>query len=194
MSFKRKLCKHCRGKLDPERAGQLVHIDCAAEFAIALGEKKARASAKAVKSKDRLEAKERKEQSMSLEDCHKQAQQSFNEWVRWRDRAEDCISCGAYPPDPDSLHAGRDAGHFRSVGAARHLRYNEDNCHAQCVYCNRDKAGNVAQYRVRLALKIGGARIEALENDNRVHKWTREEVLHIRDTYRQKLRELKKTR
>jgi len=36
--------------------------------------------------------------------------------------------------------------------------------------------------------------VEALESDNSVRKWTREELIEIRDTYRAKLKELKQQR
>ena len=36
--------------------------------------------------------------------------------------------------------------------------------------------------------------VEELESDNRTHKWTRDELREIRDTYRRKLRELLKAR
>ena len=85
-----------------------------------------------------------------------------------------------------------DAGHYRSRGAASHLRYHPDNCHAQSKYENRHRAGNVVEYRVGLIARIGLAAVEALEADNRVHHWTREELRAIRDEYRQKLKQLVK--
>ncbi|MBA3774673.1 MAG: recombination protein NinG [Ramlibacter sp.] len=40
--------------------------------------------------------------------------------------------------------------------------------------------------------RIGQARYEALEADNIPHKWTREELIGIRDDFRARLKELKK--
>lgn len=177
----------------PERAGQIVHIECAADYAIALNAKKARIAEKKAKTEARIQHKEKRDKVARLEDLHKEAQAAFNRWIRARDADKPCISCGAPPPDLSGLHAGRDAGHWRSVGAAKHLRYNEDNVNGQCVSCNQYKAGNAVAYRAGLVARIGEERVQALENDNRVHKWTREEVLQIRDTYRQKLKEMKKS-
>jgi hypothetical protein len=85
-----------------------------------------------------------------------------------------------------------DAGHYRSTGAADHLRFNEDNCHAQSVYENRDRAGNAVAYRIGLIARIGLERVEALEADNTPVKWTREVLREIRDTYRRRANELEK--
>ena len=68
-----------------------------------------------------------------------------------------------------------------------------DNASAQRKRCNR-RAFDVARYRANLIARIGLERVEALEQDNRTHKWTRDELREIRDTYRRKLRELRKAR
>lgn len=111
--------------------------------------------------------------------------------MRARDAAQPCISCGAPPPDLSGLHAGRDAGHYRSTGSASHLRFHPDNCHAQCVHCNQWGAGMAVDYRIRLLVRIGLSRVEALESDNQPHKWTHDELRSIRDHYRAALKELR---
>lgn len=114
----------------------------------------------------------------------KEAQQAFNRWIRQRDAAQPCISCSAPPPDLSGMHAGRDAGHYRSTGAADHLRFHEDNCHAQCVKCNKWGAGMAVAYRLGLLARIGLARVEAIEANNAPAKWTRDGLRAIRDKYR----------
>lgn len=42
-------------------------------------------------------------------------------------------------------------------------RFDEDNCHAQCRYCNRFDEGNIYNYRERLVNKIGLSRVILLE-------------------------------
>lgn len=121
----------------------------------------------------------------------KVAQRAFNAFVRMRDAHQPCISCGAPPPDLSQLHAGRDAGHYRSVGSASHLRFHEDNCHAQCVKCNQWGAGRAVDYRLGLIARIGLARVEALETDNTPRKWERDELRQIAADYRAKLKQLK---
>ena len=85
-----------------------------------------------------------------------------------------------------------DCGHYRSTGSAPHLRFDERNAHAQRKVCNRWGAGRAVDYRIGLVARIGLEAVEALESDNAPRKWTREELIAIRDTYKQKLKELKK--
>lgn len=83
----------------------------------------------------------------------------FNTYIRLRDIKKPCISCGK-PADPNEK---RDAGHFKPAGSKPQLRFDEDNCHSQCVACNRDKHGNIHGYRPRLILRIGKKRVERLD-------------------------------
>jgi hypothetical protein len=89
------------------------------------------------------------------------------------------------------LGGAYDCGHYRSVGSAPHLRFMEANAHAQRKACNRWGAGRAVDYRIGLIQRIGIEAVESLEADNRIHKWTREELIEIRDTYKRKLKELK---
>jgi len=191
MTFRRTRCPHCRGKLEP---GQRIHPDCIDGYAEAKAakaeraeEKKARAAAKV----ERAETRRRKEAMKTVPQLLREAQQAFNAWVRERDADRPCISCDAPPPDLSGLHAGRDAGHYRSTGSASHLRFDADNCHAQCVRCNQWGAGMAVDYRIRLLLRIGAGRVEALECNNTPRKWGRDELRGIRDHYRTALKALK---
>jgi hypothetical protein len=141
---------------------------------------------------DRRKTRAQLEALKTVPQLKKEAQAAFNAWVRSRDAGLPCISCGAPPPDLSGLHAGRDCGHYRSTGAADHLRYSPDNAAGQCVSCNQHKAGNVVMYRLGLIARIGLARVEAIENDNTPVKWTREGLREIRDTYRRRANELEK--
>ncbi|WP_237567517.1 recombination protein NinG [Phytobacter massiliensis] len=55
-------------------------------------------------------------------------------------------------------------------------------------------SGAVGPYRINLIAKIGAERVEALENNNNPHRYTREELERIRARYRALLRELIKSR
>lgn len=144
------------------------------------------------KADERAQIKTRREAIKTLPVLTKEAQKEFNAFIRERDHDQPCISCGAPPPDLSGLHAGRDAGHYRSVGSARHLRFHEHNCHAQCVKCNQWGAGMVVDYRIGLVRRLGLDAVEALECNNEVKKWTREELVQIRNEYRARVREMKK--
>lgn len=191
MSLKRTRCPQCKGKLEPT---QRIHPDCVNAWAEAQQAKAEREGLKKVKTLvklDRMLTRQRKAELKTIPELIKEAQVVFNRWIRARDHDQPCISCGAPPPNLDGLHAGRDAGHYRSTGSASHLRFHEDNCHAQCVRCNQWGAGKAVEYRVGLIQRIGVEKVAALERMNTTHKWTREELILIKEKYRAKLRELK---
>lgn len=153
-----------------------------------------RCAAKQVKQEKALERakiRTRKEAIKTLPVLKAEAQREFNAFIRLRDRLAGyaCISSGR---PLDWSGNGVDAGHYRSVGAAPHLRFNERNCHAQSKKDNQWLAGNAVDYRIGLIARIGLAAVEALEADNRVKKWTRDELIEIRDIYRAKVRALKR--
>jgi hypothetical protein len=135
---------------------------------------------------ERKRDKERRDNLKSRSDWIKEAQVAFNAWIRWRDRDRPCISCGRYH---DGAH---DAGHYRTTGSSPAIRFNEDNCHKQCVPCNQHKHGNIVEYRLRLIERIGRDRVEALEVDPPPAHWSIDDIKAIRDLYRKKLRDEKK--
>ena len=190
MTFRRTRCPHCKGKLE---AGQRIHHECIAPWADEQQAKKERAEAKAARAAakvERAETRRRKEAIKTIPDLIKEAQREFNGYIRARDQDQPCICCGRPLGDGD-VGGAFDAGHYRSTGSASHLRFNEHNCHAQRKQCNRYGAGRAVDYRIGLIGRIGLEAVEALEAQNVPHKWTREELIAIRDTYKKKLKELK---
>lgn len=175
-----KRCKVCDIVFTPVRPLQAV---CSPRCAT----KKVKADKAAEKQKD----KERKEKLKTLPELKREAQTVFNRWVRARDAGLPCISCGKPDSNNDSLHAGRDCGHWRSVGSAPQLRYDEQNAHAQCVHCNQYLAGNVVPYRLGLIERIGLEAVERLEQDNQPRKWSREELIAIKADYTNRLKQMK---
>lgn len=183
-------CRVCGRPFEPFRTTQSICGPvCAGKFAKGLG-KDRKVKAKAERAKDRAT----REASKTLPTLHKEARFWFNRWIRLRDAKQPCISCGAPPPDLSGLHAGRDAGHYRSVGSAGHLRYTESNVAAQCVHCNQFLAGNPVGYRKGLIERRGLEAVEALENNNQPEKWQRAQVRGIRDDYKARCRELEKNK
>jgi len=180
--MKAKTCKQCKSRFVPARPLQVVCGPmCGIERA-----KKARVATE--KKQDRV----KRESLKTIPQLIKEAQVEFNKFIRTRDEREPCISCGKPQGDLSGLHAGRDAGHYRSTGAAAHLRFDERNCHAQCVHCNQHLAGNVVKYRIGLVARIGLDAVEALEADNEPIKWDRDTLRQIKVIYRAKTRDLKK--
>lgn len=115
----------------------------------------------------------------SLADLKKKAQRVFNAWIRERDKYLPCISCGV------TESKSWQAGHFWAMGSNGSLRYNELNCHKQCVGCNMFKSGNLLEYRFGLIKKIGTEKLDWLDNNrHETKKWTREELEAIIEKYK----------
>lgn len=176
--MKDKTCKHCGGCFVPARALQSVCSPICASRLV-----------KAAKKEEAERTKARKAALKRIPDLIKEAQIAFNAFIRARDSAKPCVCCGK-SLDESAVGGGFDAGHYRSTGSASHLRFNEDNCHAQRKVCNRYGAGRAVDYRLGLIARIGLERVEALEADNTPRKWTREELLEIKAIYKAKLKEL----
>lgn len=141
--------------------------------------------------KDRQERQKGLQALKTKRDYIKEAQIAFNAFIRLRDQlaGHPCISSGR-PLDWSGNAV--DAGHYRSVGSAPHLRFDEDNCHAQSKHDNQWKSGNAVDYRLGLIARIGLPRVAALESNNEVRKWTTDELIALRDHYRAKVRQMKK--
>lgn len=184
-------CRCCRQEYMPTRTTQKTcgQYECNLSVALAVAAKRAAKREKAAKQLERKETKARKEKLKTRSDYAKDAQDAFNAFIRYRDMVagHGCISCGTKKPDIQYA-----AGHYRTVGAAPHLRFNEDNVHLQCNHnCNSKKAGNVVEYRIRLVKRIGPDRVEALESDNTSKHYSIDDLKAITKLYRAKLRELK---
>ena len=170
--IKQKKCKICKAYFTPQRPLQLVcQWKCAIDFA------------KDTKIKTvKKEVKEAKLKLKSRSDWLKDTQVVFNKYIRLRDQDDGCISCGS-----KSAYAYH-AGHYRSIGSAGHLRFNELNCHRQCSACNTHLSGNLIQYRLGLIGKIGIHAVEALEHDNNTVKWSVEEIKLLKAQFSAKIK------
>lgn len=115
----------------------------------------------------------------------KAAKEACHAYIRERDKGNPCICCGR------ALGEKYDAGHFLESGNNSKLRYNEDNIHAQSVYCNRHQGGNSDDYEGRLRIKIGDDRVGfLLENKGGVVKRTVEDYREIEKKYKDKIKAL----
>lgn len=110
-------------------------------------------------------------------------------FIRLRDHDRGCIMCGSDEPKGGKF----DACHYRTRGAASHLRFHPDNIHKGCAHCNTYTNGDTASvYRINLVERIGEDRVVALETDNTPHKWAIEELRELRDYYKAKCKKLEK--
>ena len=171
--MKAKKCKICKKVYDPVRELQLV---CSAKCGYKYVNKQ---KLKAWKKRK----KELKKDLQTVQELMKIAQVVFNKYVRLRDKAKGCISCN------DKLDTKYDAGHYYSAGGHYAIRYHLDNCHAQCVACNKWKHGNLQQYRIGLIARIGIDRVKTLDElANKERRFTREELRKIIAIYKEKLK------
>lgn len=188
---KPKKCKVCEKEFAPTyNSTQKV---CSPSCAIKLVDMDKQAKAKKARSGEIKRVKQKLKQ-LSMNDRPKAlraAQAAFNAFIRERDKDLPCICCGKTTNDLDLMTGSRwDAGHYRSVGSAPELRFNEDNCHKQTVYCNRSLSGNAVMYRKGLIARIGLERVEALECEFKAKKYTVEELHEINALYVKKKKDL----
>lgn len=191
MNFRRTRCPHCKGKLE---GGQRIHPGCIDAYAEAEGAKAERKRLKQERTAakvEKAETRRRKEAQKSLRTLLAEAQTAFNEFIRLRDAGLPCICCGR-PFEPMKPGGSMDAGHFRPRSAAPQIRFNEDNVFGQRKNCNRPGGTTYAKFRAGVLTRIGLERLEAIEANNGVHKWTHDEVRGIRDRYRAKAKQMKK--
>lgn len=175
--MKTKTCKVCGEKFFQRTSLQVVcSVPCSVAWVKQQNEKR-----------ERKVYREKKEKLKSLTEHIKEAQSIFNRYIRERDKGQPCISCGR--TSGCQFHAG----HYRTTKAASHLRFNEDNVHIQCAQCNNHLSGNITEYRINLVKKIGIERVEALENNNQVKRYTIDEVIEIKNRYKNEIKKLLRT-
>lgn len=180
--------KACGDHFIPQRPLQQA---CSIGCAIVLSKDKIRAEMDAKAKAERKADKVKKEAIKTRSDWLKEAQIEFNKFIRTRDAGKPCICCGSTETRVDGHRAhGWDCGHYRSVGSAPHLRFDERNAHRQKVACNRYGAGRAVDYRIGLIARIGLEAVEALEADKEPRKWSIDELIAIKATYRDKTKQL----
>lgn len=174
---KPKKCRTCATPFEPR---SMTHVCCSIKCSVDFARSKREKVERKQLAADKAKAKTRGQ-------WLKEAQQAANAWVRARDTAAGlpCISCGRF-------HQGRiQAGHYRSVGSAPHLRFDTDrNIHLQCQPCNMHLHGNLVAYRAGLIARIGIEAVEALEADQSTKKYSIEELKAMKAEYARKRREL----
>jgi len=179
---KTKRCKHCKEPFVVNPKFPLQYICqpiCAIAYSKLLQSKKA--------AKESKEAtKVMKEKLKTLGQYENEAKVVFQKWVRQRDAKLPCISCG-------NANSNRyDGGHWWKAEIYSGLIFNEDNCHKQCSRpCNKDLNGDQANYRIGLVKRIGLERVVWLEENKdrlRNYKYSKQELIDIKETYKQKLK------
>ena len=108
----------------------------------------------------------------------RQADKYFSTYIRLRDSDRNglakCITCGIKKPYKEMQN-----GHFvkRSVSL---LRYDDENCNAQCMQCNVFKYGEQYKYAKEIDLKYGVGTADKLHAQRHTtHSFTAQELLDI---------------
>jgi hypothetical protein len=173
---KPKKCKHCKQPFKPIRFNQKYCLDdeCIKVWVTLEREK----AWKKTKQKKKAEL-------MTLQDWIKIAQTHFNNYIRERDKGQPCISCQK-PAKKEN------AGHYHNANNHWAVRFDEDNVHLQCEYCNTSLSANLINYRINLLVKIGAKRLNELDKKaNDTRKFTIPEVKELIEVYKEKQKELK---
>ncbi len=187
-------CRYC-GAAPPRPAGTLCEKSvCLWKF---WRDKNLPAFLEALHPKKKpVKGEQRKELQESVAHLLAQCDAYFQALVRYRDRDENCITCGT--PLKGRNPSGVHAGHYYEKSQYSHVRYKADNCHSQCFACNRKRSGDLLRYRAALEVKIGPERLAILEAqavpDTPVPDWTSDELktlkAHLVDSMKAKGLEL----
>ncbi|MFJ2480708.1 recombination protein NinG [Pseudomonas sp. NPDC087598] len=173
----------CGASFVPQRLGQAVCSPACALIDAPRNEQKAK---KAIAQRDRREIQVRKEKLKTRADHAKEAQAVINRYVRLRDAHLGCISCDKPPSWGGQWHCS----HFRSVGAAAHLRFNLWNMNKSCSQCNAHLSGNIMVYRPRLVEKIGAEKVEWLECNQSLVRHEIEYLKRLKSIFTKKCKRL----
>ena len=178
------LNKDCKKKFTPVNATNIVcGYPCSIKYAQQLREK---AEKKQKKDHNKWKKAE-KEKLKTKSDYLKEAQVVFNLFIRTRDKGLPCISC-------DSVMTKKiNASHYFNANNHHFVRFNEDNVHSSCEYCNQFLSGNLIEYRPRLIKKLGIDRLNELHLIARkTANYSIPELINIKQIYKEKLRVLNK--
>lgn len=150
------------------------------------------AGRKLVRSKASKEKRAALERLKTRSDYMKEAQKSFNRYVRLRDYGKPCIACGNLPAQ--KFGGTMDCSHYRSVGSAPHMRFHLHNAHSGCVKCNRDLSGNIVEMRKGMIARIGVQKVEAVEADETIRRFDIEYLKRIKSIFNKKANRIEKKR
>jgi len=180
--LKDKKCKICKVKFTPTR--QLQPTCNEMECMIAYSDKHLAKKAKETKTQHRIEKREFNNQDVKkrTNDLKKVVQ----EYARLRDFHEVCISCRK----PSAKQW--DGGHFMNAEYHSKVRFNTLNINKQCSHCNDFSASNALNYKIHLIDKIGLEKVEWLEQQKGICKYTPEYLNRFIKIYRKRVRILKK--
>lgn len=116
----------------------------------------------------------------------------FSQYIRLRDCLKTtktlhhglCYTCGKDYPITQLQ-----AGHFLA-GRGGSVLFQEDQVHAQCMPCNVWKHGDFPTYQDKMRQEYGLERVEQMIRQRHdIHKWSRIELIELRELYKKKVTE-----
>lgn len=118
-----------------------------------------------------------KKRSQSVQSLKKRLDAVFSLYIRNRDAGR-CFTCGVQKPISQMQN-----GHYVSR-SHNNTRFDEQNCHCQCVGCNVFKHGNMDVYATRLLETYGIGILTDLQRRKSVIKqFTIPELKHLIEIY-----------
>ena len=192
---KPKKCPICSTEYIPRSSLQKVchNYKCAIAYNKKRDEENAARNKRKQERLQKSELKQRKDRLKTASQWNKEAQAAVNKFIYWRDDGRPCIACGR-PLNYGVRGGAVDSSHYRSRGAAPWLRFNVFNNHSGCVRCNRELSGNLIPYRLNLIEKIGLQRVERIEHDNTVRKFSIEYLKRVKAIFTRRARHYEKLR
>lgn len=178
MKIKPKKCRQCSVKFTPQYSS--LQVCCSPKCASELAAKK-RVDEK---------VKEMKSNLLTLSDHEQAARVVFQKWINLRDKGKPCAACGV-------SNVPMDASHYFNANQWSGLIFSENNVHSCCQKCNRFLGGNLLEYRKGLVIRYGNEfvnELETLSNFSRNYRYTKEELIEIKQKYQQKIKELNANR
>jgi len=125
---------------------------------------------------------EPKKRIQSKKTLIKEADRVFSLFIRNRDYPNGhgpCFACGK-----DTKFYKANNMHF-ITRTCWPLRYDETNCHAGCVYCNKYLYGNYIAYTREMIRKYGVKKVDELMGKRwKVEKWGKTELQAVIDKYK----------
>lgn len=185
LSGKPKRCKVCRSEFVPRQSFQSW---CSPDCGLKLSQAKQSKERARVDKEERAEIRQAKERIKTKAQHAKEAQAVMNRYVRLRDAHLGCVSC----EKPASWAGQWHCSHFRSVGAAPHIRFNLWNMNKSCSQCNSHLSGNLAGYRPALIEKIGQSRVDWLESNQEVARHDIPYLKRLKAVFAKKIRRIEK--
>ena len=173
----------CRAPFVPTQSFQSW---CSPECGVQIARDKQQKERTALAKIERKAIREAKERIKPRAAYMKEAQMVINRYVRLRDAHLGCVSCER----PATWQGQWHASHFRSRGAAPHLRFNLHNIHKACSICNNHLSGNIMGYRPELVRRIGEERVAMLEASQERAGFTIDYLKRLKRVFAKKCRQI----